>query len=364
MRNRPPKPIDKADQNRSIAALEKLPEKDGFIGYRTRAFVYLLLDGALRTGAAVFLNAEEVVKDPNATRVHVVEEPVMRPCEGNKYRERRRDRSCFCAALEQPGADARRHQRSSYAPAGSRVAQRKAQSPRAPALSTVAQQLRRVDPGRAGLYAADAAVRAGFGDDVRARHYMERVARARHAEQRAKARFVTANLRLVIAMAQRYRRSQLPIEDLIQEGNLGLLRAVERFDHRRGYRFSTYAAWWIRHGLSRAVSDKARLVRIPVHALDGVARVARAHDLNLTRTGAAPSLQELAAQTGIAVPKLAQLRQDARRDQPLSLDQNLADDGKNLHDRLSVADSPDPEQAIDLASWHERLPGDSDEVAA
>jgi hypothetical protein len=89
MRTRPPKPIDKGDQNRIIAALEKAPEKDGFLGYRTRAFVYLLWDGALRTGAAVFLNAEEVVKDPNASRIQVVEEPVMRACEGNKYRERR-----------------------------------------------------------------------------------------------------------------------------------------------------------------------------------------------------------------------------------------------------------------------------------
>jgi integrase len=89
MRMRPPRPIEQGDQNRIIAALERLPEKEGFVGYRTRAFVYLLWDGALRTGAAVYLNAEEVVKDPNATRIHVVEEPVMRPCEGNKYRERR-----------------------------------------------------------------------------------------------------------------------------------------------------------------------------------------------------------------------------------------------------------------------------------
>ena len=89
MRNRPPKPIDKTDQNRIIAGLERLPDKEGFVGYRTRAFVYLLWDGALRTGAALWLNIEEVVKDPSAARIHVVEEPLMRPCEGNKYRERR-----------------------------------------------------------------------------------------------------------------------------------------------------------------------------------------------------------------------------------------------------------------------------------
>jgi hypothetical protein len=89
MRTRPPRPIPQADQNRLIAALERLPDKEGLIGYRTRAFVYLLWDGALRTGAAIWLDMEEVVKDPRATRIHVVQEPVMRPCEGNKYRERR-----------------------------------------------------------------------------------------------------------------------------------------------------------------------------------------------------------------------------------------------------------------------------------
>jgi hypothetical protein len=89
MRNRPPRPIDQADQNRIIAALERLPDKEGLLGHRTRAFVYLLWDGALRTGAALWLDIEEVVKDPKASRIHVVQEPVMRPCEGNKYRERR-----------------------------------------------------------------------------------------------------------------------------------------------------------------------------------------------------------------------------------------------------------------------------------
>ena len=89
MRTRPPKPIDQPDQSRIIAALERLPDKEGFVGYRTRAFVDLLWDGALRTGAAIWLDIEEVVKDPKSSRIHVIEEPVMRPCEGNKYRERR-----------------------------------------------------------------------------------------------------------------------------------------------------------------------------------------------------------------------------------------------------------------------------------
>jgi len=89
MRTRPPITIPQVDQNRIIAALERLPDKEGLVGHRTRAFVYLLWDGALRTGAALWLNIEEVVKDPAASRIHVVQEPVMRPCEGNKFRERR-----------------------------------------------------------------------------------------------------------------------------------------------------------------------------------------------------------------------------------------------------------------------------------
>jgi hypothetical protein len=82
MRTRPPRPIDQADLNRIIAALERLPEKEGLVGHRTRAFVYLLLDGALRTGAALWLDIEEVVKDRSASRIHVVQEPLMRPLRG------------------------------------------------------------------------------------------------------------------------------------------------------------------------------------------------------------------------------------------------------------------------------------------
>ena len=89
MRTRPPITISQVDQNRIIAALERLPDKEGLVGHRTRAFVYLLWDGALRTGAALWLDIEEVVKGPTVSRIHVVQEPVMRPCEGNKYRERR-----------------------------------------------------------------------------------------------------------------------------------------------------------------------------------------------------------------------------------------------------------------------------------
>jgi RNA polymerase primary sigma factor len=242
-------------------------------------------------------------------------------------------------------------------PAAGHARARRSNASLPPTLRQAARQLRRLDRTREGLHAADAAVQPAFSGNERARAYLARVATAAAAEQRVKNRFIAANLRLVIAMAQRYRRSPLALEDLIQEGNLGLMRAVDRYDHRRGLRFSTYATWWIRHALNRAVSDKARLVRIPVHALDDVARVARAVDSIETTTGAKPSADELAARTGMSITKLAQLKQNARLEHPMSLDRGFGrDDDQTLHDRLAPAESSEIEEYLDLARWSENLP--------
>jgi RNA polymerase primary sigma factor len=135
--------------------------------------------------------------------------------------------------------------------------------------------------------------------------YLDEVEAARRMQQAAKDRFVAANLRLVVSMARRYARAErMPLADLIQEGNLGLIKAVERFDYRRGFRFSTYASWWIRHALTRGLADKARLVRLPVHALETRARVQRATRKLMAQHGSAPNMAQLVDATGLPEDKV------------------------------------------------------------
>jgi RNA polymerase primary sigma factor len=159
------------------------------------------------------------------------------------------------------------------------------------------------------------------------REYLTSVNAARRAQQEAKDRFVAANLRLVVSMARRYaREGRMPLGDLIQEGNLGLMKAVERFDHRRGFRFSTYASWWIRHALTRGLADKGRLVRLPVHALEARARLSRVARKLTSQTGVAPNLAELAAETGLAPDKVSAI-ESLSTESHSSLDAPVGHDG-------------------------------------
>lgn len=203
-----------------------------------------------------------------------------------------------------------------------------------------AEALRALDADRTALRNVDAEVSSAWREKRPARAYLRRIAAARRAHEAAKGRFVEANLRLVVSMSRRFAGSALlPRADLIQEGNLGLMRAVERFDHRRKLRFSTYASWWIRHYLNRAIADKARLVRVPVHALDSVARVQRAVRTTTARTGAAPTTAELTEQTGLPEDMLAQFHAATFMQQPRSLDRQLHGDGEQtLHDVIGDLD--------------------------
>ncbi|MDB4968719.1 MAG: polymerase, sigma 32 subunit, RpoH [Myxococcales bacterium] len=150
--------------------------------------------------------------------------------------------------------------------------------------------------------------------------------------QAAKNEFVKANLRLVVSIARRFNYGRMPLADLIQEGNIGLIKAVERYDYRRGYRFSTYASWWIRHAISRALADKGRAVRLPVHMIDAYHRVAKSKRELSAKLGRQPSSEEIAEVTGIAAPKIEKMR-TFLLDQSFSLDRTVSDeDGRKFID--------------------------------
>lgn len=171
----------------------------------------------------------------------------------------------------------------------------------------------------------------------------------------AKNRFVKSNLRLVVSIARRFNHGRMPLQDLIQEGNIGLLKAVDRFDHTRGFRFSTYGSWWIRHAISRAIADKGRAVRLPVHMIDAYHKVTKARRELEAKHGRDPTHEELASHTGLTATKIEKM-DTLLVDPPISLDRPLSeDDGRKVVDLLRDEDSEQPGAQLEVEAIGEQV---------